>query len=249
MILRKTLLAALALFLGAGCATTVDLPLTHFQSSETVGQNRGKLDGGYHMQSSVVFSNDITLYAPDTENPRIEQDRGIFVGGAYGVAERFDLGARSPTYFYGKFQALGNSRSAAVESDFSLSVFAAAARDVSGDDTTGIFSTTRYEAKVETFYVDTGVVAGFRTSKTLLIYGGPFFTHAKYDGKYRETPSGGSTTETSFDGKIRSVGGTFGVDFTYSNLGVMVETAFSRTKTRTVSDTIWGIGFMGSILF
>lgn len=244
--LKARLFSVAAGLFFAGCATTVDFPMTHFQSPETTGAAKIRMDVAYQAQNSIVLSDDFTLMAPTSTNPRIETDRDIFIGGSYGVIENLDLGIRSPTQIFAKYQFVGASRAQAVENSFSMAFTTSVGHSKQEQDATPIFSTGVYEVNVETTYLDLLLVSGYRVSKTAALYAGPYYTRTLYEGDYKD---GATSTLRQLKGSAKTWGGVLGVDFIFDKIGIQAEFAFGNVKTGFSKDTAWGVGALGSLTF
>lgn len=223
----------LCLFLPA-CAITAKLPLTRHESPETQGKPDGKMaaemQGAYQSRNEVEFTDDYNRRAPSVTAPSVETPGHRIIGqGGLGLLDSLDVTLTLPQLRLGlKYQFLGEPRLRAEKGNFSLAVSAGIATAKEKESSTGIFSTSTQSFELRETVMDGQLIAGYRISKEVLLYGGPFIVFDKVRLDYTST---GGTTSSSSSGTIRSIGGNLGLHVTLDErFFVRAEGAGSKTR-------------------
>lgn len=238
------------LFLGLAlqsCATTVDVPLSHFQSPEVEGPNKVRLSGGLVSQGSVVLTEDYTDTAPNTSPPRISIDEDLFVEGALGLGEKFEVGLRLPFELYGKYQFMGTNSRESVPGDFSGAVFTSVSGLEEEQEGRNVFRTNARKVELEHFTWDVGASVGYRFLPYALVYMSPFYNYTTYEGTY--TVLSAPPTASPFKGNISGIGSSLGLEIGNGKARLMIEGSGSRIKSAGVRETVWGVGGIASLRF
>ncbi len=231
----------------AGCATTVDVPLSHFQSPEVEGANKVRLSGGLVSQGSVVLTEDYTDSAPNSSPPRISIDEDLFVEGALGLGEKFEVGLRLPFEAYGKFQFMGTNSRESAPGDFSGAVFSSIGGYEEEQEGRNVFRTNARKVELEHFTWDIGTSVGYRFLPFALVYVSPFYNYTSYEGTYTvlSTPA----VASPFKGNITGIGSSLGLEIGNEKARLMIEGSGSRIKSAGVRETVWGVGGIASLRF
>ncbi|MEO8199145.1 MAG: hypothetical protein ABI679_01365 [Gemmatimonadota bacterium] len=214
----------------SGCAITLNLPANRFESPETQGSQGLYLEAGVSGANKVVLVPSISASPPDVNSPAIvHENSGAAFGGGVGIVPRLDLGVHfngnAPTVFRAKYQFIGSGRSTTHAGIFSLAVSAgigASKRDDSYRDT---FSSTQGASTTKFITYDGSIIAGYRFSSSMLLYGSVFYTTTDVDGTITQTPT---NNVAQFRGDARQKGANLGIELNTGHLGLIVEGGYGN---------------------
>jgi hypothetical protein len=216
--MRLFVAVLLAPLLG-GCAISYNMPVSRFDSPEAEGRSGAvRLDIGVGSNNTVVLTPDFVTTAITTTSPTIvRDDLDLRAAGSYSVTERLELDlkgalADKQAYFLqGKYQLMGEPRSAAPEDNLSLSATAAVGGRSATGTGTGVFSQDKVNYELRGAVVDFALILGRRLGSRTLVYGGPFLTSFGYSGSREVVPTSGTATRQDFNGTSSQVGANVGL--------------------------------------
>jgi hypothetical protein len=219
----------------SGCAVNAKLPLTRHESPET----QGKVDGSFHSEhfaawqarNEVEFTPDLTLRSPSVTDPSVRTpNHRIMAQSALGIADRFDISLNLPSLRLGlKYQILGEPRSRAEAGNFSLAV-SGGGTIAKQEETKGsaLLSSSSQFVELKETLADISLIAGYRISKEVLFYGGPFSVWDFVRLRYRSDAVAGERTS---NGTIRSLGFNLGLQAQFgATTFLRLEGAGSKTR-------------------
>lgn len=238
----------LAVLLTSGCAVTVSLPITHFDTPETIGESvRFKADTAYVASDEVVLTNDYTLTGPSVTNPvSIGWTPYVRFGGGMSLNDRFDLELKSLKALQGKFQFIGTPRSRAEKDNFSLAVTGLLGFDNQSSTSSGFSNNNTYQVKHNAVPLQLGLIAGYRFDKLFLMYVGGFYRSTSVWGDYTVTGAPGSY---HYNGTASASTGTVGMEIGNRLAQVILEVGYGKLKMGTQEKNEVGVGLQASFMF
>ncbi|MCO5141668.1 MAG: hypothetical protein M9962_01100 [Oligoflexia bacterium] len=228
-------LLALALSLSS-CAVTAKFPMTRFETPEATGTGeRVFAEGllGYQGRNEVEFTPDYNLRAPTVTNPSVEKPSHRLMGQGYvGLLDWFDIGLTLPNSRLGlKAQLIGEPRLRAEQGNFSAALNGGIAYSRE-EASSRAFSNTTQAFKLTEWQMDAGLALGYRFSKNVLLYTGPFILWDFVKINYQQNTA---LTGTELNGTIRSVGFNLGTHITLDRVFFRMEGAGTKTKIGNVN--------------
>jgi hypothetical protein len=264
MQLRIVIIVLSSSFLLSACTSVISkLPVTRLDSPEVVGET-AKLGGALGVGSTrdVVLSSDASSRPPDVTHPSVA-DGGEALGKVgVGIWKKFEVGLRgglllnTPWTLSGKFQILGEPALSAKAYNFSLAVTAALGygNQKNSGDQRGVFGPGGYKWKSEinTYVQDYAVIAGYRLTDTVLIYGGGYYSSYRLGGNVHDDRSDDATSpaaDYSISGTGQNYGANLGFQFFFGKgfYGAVEGTTstFQWTSLNSETDVYFG-GVLGA---
>jgi hypothetical protein len=236
------------------CSITAKLPLTRHETAETQGTQEGRsgveFQAAYQARNEVEFTSDYNRVAPSVTSPSVKSPGHRVMGtGALAILDSLDVSITAPQSRLSlKYQILGEPRIRAELGNFSLAVSAGIATAKEKESSSGIFSTTTQSFELRETVMDGALIAGYRFSKLVQLYGGPFIVFDKVRLSY--TNSASTITTQNSSGTIRSIGANLGLHLTLSEkVFARAEGAGSKTRLGRANSGRGDFGFsMGLML-
>jgi len=223
----------LATALLAACSVHYPMRTSRFISPEAQGRA-----GAGTGSLSTSWAHDVEILADvgssETDAEFDGRVGAVQLGGHFGVSDRWDLFFQSVApfgayYFGAKYQFLGEPRLYAERGNFSLA----------GTLAPG-FAPIEVEAGADKFdgivwIGDASLIAGYRLTDGLLLYGGPFYSY--------QTLNANRSPEADFSGHGHSFGANLGLRYEWKQVAVDVEGIWSEGRWDDDSDTQVGVAF------
>lgn len=232
--MRKIILGIVVMGALNACAVRMEHAVARMDSPETMGETLDFYVGGsFDKRADVVLTSDFYHRAPDTQTPVLGKASALDLRGGLALWKRFDLELKSPldgdspARWQLKGQILGGSQREAQKGNFSLAASVSAGQSKEEDSQSS--STARYKFK-GTFW-DAALIAGYRFTDEVLVYGGPFYSTTGFKGDFKL--SNGQSGE--FAGRFKMWG---------ANVGLM---ALKRGGTTGALELSYGHGQMGLV--
>lgn len=227
----------LALPFLTGCAITLNVPVNRFESPESSGSGQIFLEGGIQGASKAIIVSNTTASPPDVNSPAFERTSAGTVGVGVGILERVDLSVRgqvnTPSLLKAKLQLLGSSSSRAARGTFSLAVSAGIGMGNKSQQDADVFTPVTAVSDVDFITYDAAVIAGYRLSPSVLLYGSGYRTRISVDGKVTQiSPS----TIARFNGSAIQDGATLGLEMRTAYMSVMLEMGYGSARYQSASD-------------
>lgn len=211
-------------FVLAGCATSVVMPTTRFESPEVIGQTplfrphvRVNPVGISGANTAVLTDN----YVTDSVNhgsPRIVRDVYYYTGSAgFAASHRLEVGFRyvhaSPALLQLKYQWIGSPRDGAHAGNFSFST--SLAGGLTSTNFTGTNTALNQAATFRSTVAagDVALLAGYRPLETLLVYLTPWATFYPLSGRrdVRDATTGAFVSTQDFAAVAKNFGVNLGL--------------------------------------
>lgn len=218
----------------SGCAISVTVPATRFDSPEVTGEQwRARSDLAVTGYNEIYLSTDFLYYAPDATNPMIRKSAGLRFDLGLGVHELVDFDFRLPGFFQLKYQLAGPPRSKAQAGDSAMAVTAAVGRQsTSKSGAQPLDSNDLRKASLADTTLDVAMITGYRVFRRMLVYSGAFFTRDLFSGSYTIANKAKSTSsEFSYSGTASTFGANLGIELGPPSLQCKLETAYAFTAS------------------
>lgn len=231
-------LALCALLLLAGCAAQIEqkMKTAILLSPESQGESRIAVGAGYQSAPLVTITENVKRDPPDRARTFIEQQEKIMLHGAAGVTDWLDLHLDPASWFNAKAQLVGEPFSRAEKGNISLSVLGSIWLESDKGESERLSSNTPPDVTYEkrAIALRAGLLAGYRVSDMLLLYGG--ITHQRH--RYHGTFDILGGTKGSFAGfsTANSVNAGFEVSLK-KDFVIRVEDAYSVAKVKAFGAT------------
>jgi hypothetical protein len=236
-------LAAFACFglLAEGCAITMNMPASRFESPETRGKLlKVQLDGGLQGSHTVVVVNDITANPVQVNSPGFDRSNASFRGAfGLGIFRDLDLSLKlawnSPTLFQVKYQILGKPELETQVGNIALAVTAAIGTLQGTGSAAGVLNNlaAKYDLTATTY--DLALIAGYRFHETFMVYGGPFVTSTSFSGHVDQTTTSVSTFP--FSGTAGQAGLNVGIQWDSTVVYAKLEEAWSAAHAGSATQS------------
>jgi hypothetical protein len=236
----------------AGCSVIAHNPMNRFESPETRGEG-WEVQVGAQSRNEIELTPDFVVAAPSHSSPSINSPtHALFAQGAVGLGRNFDLSLSAlESRIGGKLQVLGAPASEAEAGNFPISIRGGFGWDGSTDsDFFNLGSNNRVERRNEIREIrgDIGLILGYRTSKHILIYGGPFAMWNLIKTKYSPNTAGSTTIEA--ESTARSLGFNVGIQGEFAdNFFMRLEAAGTKTKMGNADVGRADYGLAGGMYF
>lgn len=193
-----------------GCAVTLTMPASRFDSPEVVGQiGKFRAAAGVGTDVEATLTSDYTISAPNGVDPaaRWRASAG-FLNLQAGLMPWLDVQYKSFNYVQAKAQFMGDSELNAGEGNLSGAMTVAYGFKYAEESSNSIFGSSTGEYTLSQSKVDTALVFGYRTSQNVMIYGGPFVQWNSFDGR---TKTYAAVAPSTYSGHAKLMGANAGV--------------------------------------
>lgn len=226
----------------AGCAITVNLPVNRFETPESQGSHTINLEAGIQGANKlVVIPNTTAPGIPAVDSPFFQRVGSAAVAGiGIGLVNRLDLSVRAqvntPSLLKLKFQLLGPPAADPRAGTFSLALSGGIGfgRKTEMDDDP--FSSVTAESRADFNTYDASVIAGYRLSRSTLLYGSVYRTSVTVDGNVRQTDNGNQVAEFDFGKTATQQGGTLGIEVRSHHVGGMIEIGYGSARYQSAEE-------------
>jgi hypothetical protein len=247
------------LLIASGCTTvTFQAPANRFISPESQSDTlfHGRVHIGGHGGHEVEVVQNRFSSTPTTI-PEISEDSGFQLGVELQLINRLDAYYIANSESYNslgiKFQAIGPSAITATEKSWSLALgggFLGSTAESDTESGTDGAVTSESETTIDFSGYEFFVLAGYRPTKDILLYFGPWFTKFKTDITLDNTESGVTTRTVDIEGEGDQKSILIGAILGGGNFKFNLEGAFTRMNYKRttapelaadeVSDFVWG---------
>jgi hypothetical protein len=240
------------LALGTGCTSTFRMPANRFEYPETRGsEGFGRIEAaGLTGGNSVTYAKSRRAAAgTDPTQVLATSYAGFLTGVGVRVTDNFDIGGRlqnnAPLVLRLNYQLLGEPAARKKTDGFSVSLLGAGGYGLGNETSSSSGTISTYSTS---FYTgEGGLVAGYRITKSILVYVGGYYSFYGYSAALTEekgstagaspSPEPSSSTGSSksvFNGTATQPGFYLGVQIDLADVFIKIEIA---QATLTVSGT------------
>jgi hypothetical protein len=244
------LLVLPALLLLSGCADLeVVLPNPRVETPEVRGQQYkwkwGVSGGDNHAYEATDNAGE---RPPNMNVPTVRGYADVHPGAAFSLTNKWEIGGEINTLGKGlglvtKLQLLGAGSSSAKKGNFPVALFArvGSASGSNSGDQSSTFGDGGYpwNGKVQAYYGQAGVSAGFRPGDHALLYGGLAYAKYTVDSEIKQDPNAptdpvGGTYKASADGE--GMAAAFGAMFSWPKVQFWVSGALTKVDYGKTDD-------------
>ena len=235
---RTCLWALSALLLLPGCAITLNLPANRFESPEAQGGQSLYFEGGVQGANQLVIVPLTTADPPRVDSPSFRRSSSsALLGAGIGLFSRLDLGVRivahAPTLLKVKYQILGPGRLKSEPRTFSLAVSGGIGTSRKSQQDHDGFTSVDANSESQFLTYDGSLIGGYRSSRSMLLYGSVFSTTTEVDGSITVLPS---SSVSSFRGDARQRGASLGLELKTGSLGLMMEAGYGAATYHSIEE-------------
>jgi hypothetical protein len=181
-------LSLCALLLLAGCAAQIEqkMKTAVLLSPESQGESRISAGAGYQSAPMVTITENVKRTPPDRSRTIIEQQERIMLHGAAGVTDWLDLHLDPASWLNAKAQLVGEPFTRAAKGNISLSVLGSIwlENDKGESDSFNAANQPDVSYEKKAVALRAGLLAGYRVTDLLLLYGGVTHQRHRYHGTY-----------------------------------------------------------------
>lgn len=237
--MKKLIPLLLSLTLSA-CSIMAKVPVTRLESPETTGKEKGSITGegtlGYQGRANVELTPSYTTTPPSLTNPIIVSPDHRLIGNASaGLADSFDITLALPLRLGAKFQLFGEPRTRADKGNFSVAIALGLSGSKEEETGSSIYSSTQKRFSLSESRYDFALILGYRFSKEVLLYGGPFSVLDDLIVQYSDPATAAPLTTR---GRIKSNGYSLGLQARFdTKLFMRIEGTRMKTELGTARST------------
>jgi len=206
--------------LASGCAgerdVLVKIPISRLELPEP-GPRRMDVAFGPTGEAKAFLTRDQANVAPDPQHPQLKEDDDGMLRFDALVHPSVQVSLKTMSGYVGVQGKLMPLREAGPFS-FALTLgFAGSEDDFEFND-----GATAARTTVDCNLRDFAAIFGWRFDRTMIVYGGPWYTRVDYDGHHFSDRGGNPDVEFDYDGEVEAVGVNVGVGYTPGRWGRLI---------------------------
>jgi hypothetical protein len=243
----------LSVLIITGCSTALQTPLpaNHFISPESSGTFlHGSVDTGIASGNELTVIPNAWESSSDLGSPSIDSNVDFALNFWLALIDGVDLQVVDQDLMSGlKWQFLGDAQPDAEEGNFSMAV-SARYGVVTGTDNYSdpfLLGTPTASSNITKKTYDVQLIAGYRFSNILLLYGGPFYTHQTFYGSITTTPISGTGATTNLSGVFEQYGLDIGTEIGFNRFFMRPEASIAGASGLGVHATNPFFGFVAGL--